>query len=326
MVLGLEDGRDAARVLRLVERPVVEADREGAEAGHVPPREHRDGRRIEPAGKEDAQRHVREQVLAYGEVEHGAQPRRGLHLHRRLAVVIAHVPPALDTRLAARVGQPVARRQLAHALHDRARRRHPIVGEIGGHRLHVELARDARMLEHRLQLGGEDEAVGEHRIVERLDAQPIPRQHQRARGVVPDGEPEHPLEVVERVGAARLPRVHDRLGVRARAEHVTGRRQPPRQLAVVVDFAVERDPHGPVLAGHRLAAALEVDDPETAHAERDGTAHHEALVVGTAVGDAIGHALDDGLIGPAVRPRKHDADDAAHDRYSTPCMPSVSRT
>src|SRR2546426_9225191 len=71
---------------------------------------------------------------------------------------------------------------------------------------------------------------------------------------------------------------------------------------------------------------LEVDDAQPADPEGGRPAHDEALVVGAAVRDAIGHALEDGLLGPAVRPRQHEADDPAHGRYSTPCMPSVSRT
>jgi hypothetical protein len=200
------------------------------------------------------------------------------------------------------------------------------VGEIRGERLGIQLARDAGMLEHRLELGGEREAVGEHGIVERLDPEPVARQHQRARGVVPDGEAEHSLEVVEGVGPAGLPRVHDRFGVRARAEHVSRRGQPRGQLAIVVDLAVERDPDGAILARHRLAARLEVDDAQPADAERGGTADDEALVVGAPVRDPIGHALEDALLGASVRSRQHVADDAAHGRYSTPCMPSVSRT
>jgi len=114
--------------------------------------------------------------------------------------------------------------------------------------------------------------------------------------------------------------VHDGLDIGARSEDVAGRRQPPGQLAIVVDLPIHRDPHRAVFAGHRLATALEIDDAQPAHAERSGTAHDEAHVVRTAVHDAMGHALEEVLVGPAIRPYLHETDDPAHGRYSTLCM------
>jgi len=152
VMFGIEDGRHAPRVFRLVERAVVEAERERAEAAHVTAREHRDDARVEPARQEHAERHVGKQVLADGEVEHRAQPRRGLHFHHRRGAVVAHVPPALHASLAPRVDQPMPWRKLPYGLQNGPRRRHPVVREVRGQRVDVELAGNAGVLEHRFQL------------------------------------------------------------------------------------------------------------------------------------------------------------------------------
>jgi hypothetical protein len=44
------------------------------------------------------------------------------------------------------------------------------------------------------------------------------------------------------------------------------------------------------------------------------------------MGWTIRHRLEDRLVGTPIGAREDVADDAAHGRYSTPCMPSVSRT
>ena len=55
-------------------------------------------------------------------------------------------------------------------------------------------------------------------------------------------------------------------------------------------------------------------------------ADDEARIVRATVGEAVGHRFEDGLVGTPIGARQDIADNAAHGRYSTPCMPSVSRT
>jgi hypothetical protein len=326
VMLGAERGGHCPRVRRLVERGILEADGERLDPSRrVAARDGGHGRRIDAAREEHAERDVGEEMLAHRKVQRRRELRhRGDFLGRPAAV--PDVPPRLELRLARRVHEPVPGRQLAHGAQDRLRRRHPLVGEIRGQRVGIELARDRRVDEHRLQLGGEDDLIGEQRVVERLDAQPVARQHQRLRWGVPHREPEHPLQVLEGVPPPHLPRVDDHLGVRAAAEHVALRAQPARELAIVVDLAVEDHPRRLILARHRLAAGVEVDDLEPPDAEPGRAAHDEAGVVRTAVGEPIGHRFEDRLVGTAVAARQDVADDAAHGRYSTPCKPSVSRT
>src|SRR5688572_4358509 len=176
------------------------------------------------------------------------------------------------------------------------------------------------MRQHRLQLGGEDDLVGQHRVVERLDAEAIAREHQRLRRLVPHGQAEHALEILEGVAATHLPGVDDGLRVRAGPEDVAGGGETAGQLTVVVDLAVEDDPRAAVLAGHRLMAGVEIDDVEAPDAEPGRPADDEAGTVRTTMGETIGHRFENRLVGPPVGARQDVAHDATHERYSTPCI------
>ena len=83
------------------------------------------------------------------------------------------------------------------------------------------------------------------------------------------------------------------------------------ELAIVVDLAVEHDPHGPVFVRHGLLTAGQVDDAQTAHAERDAVAEIDAFLVRATMDHDAAHVsnlvLEDG---PTVPP--HDSGDTAH--------------
>ena len=70
---------------------------------------------------------------------------------------------------------------------------------------------------------------------------------------VPDREREHAAEAVEAVDPPLLERVDDHLGVGVvGAEAMAGRLELGAELGVVVDLAVEDEPHRAVLVRHRL--------------------------------------------------------------------------
>ena len=159
----------------------------------------------------------------------------------------------------------------------RARRRREPERQVGGERLLVEVARRRRMLEDRLDLGAEEHALRQQRVVQRLDAEPIAGEEELAPARVPDREGEHPVQALDARGALLLVEVDDRLGVGRGPEAVPARLEPGAQLAVVVDLAVVGDPDRPVLVGHRLmAGGREVDDREPPMAERDALLRTDA--------------------------------------------------
>ena len=105
-------------------------------------------------------------------------------------------------------------------------------------------------------------------VVQRLDADAVAGEEQRAAPSIPQRDAEHPAQVRERVLAPLLVGVHDGLGIGIRVERVPVRDELRAQLAVVVDLAVEDHPDGAVFVANRLVAAGEVDDAQAAHAER----------------------------------------------------------
>ena len=133
-------------------------------------------------------------------------------------------------------------------------------------------------------------------------------------------------QLLEHVGAPGLVAVDDGLGVAVRDEGVAQRLELGAELLEVVDLAVERDGHGAVGVLHGLAGAFEVDDGQAAKSHRDVVVHEEALVIGPAVGDAIGHILDDRLVRFPVEIDRSESHESAHVAGSPPeRVPARSR-
>src|SRR2546430_4710190 len=91
--------------------------------------------------------------------------------------------------------------------------------QVGIQRLQIDRPLDTLILQDRLELGGKHNgAFRQDRVVERLLAEAIARQHERTRALVPHGEGEHPAESVNTALPALLVEVHDHLSVRLRTE------------------------------------------------------------------------------------------------------------
>ena len=85
---------------------------------------------------------------------------------------------------------------------------------------------------------------------------------------------------------------------------------------MVVDLAVERDPHAPVLVGHGLGAARDVDDRQPAVSEADRSFDPQPLTIGPPVAQDIPHALEPRLVDGLVRIQADDADNPTHGGYA----------
>ncbi len=83
-------------------------------------------------------------------------------------------------------------------------------------------------------------------------------------------------------------------------------------VAVVVDFAVEDDPHLAVGTRHRLLTAGQIDDGEPAMGHHRPMGRFRALLVGTAVGKHAVHRPERVLAGEAALALGVDEYETAH--------------
>ena len=101
---------------------------------------------------------------------------------------------------------------------------------------------DTRVLEERLQLGGEREAARRRVVVERLYPEPVAGEVQHMGARVDDREGEHAHEVGDARAAPLLVGAQHGLGVGVvRDESMPRPYQLGAQLGVVVELAVEHD-------------------------------------------------------------------------------------
>ena len=118
----------------------------------------------------------------------------------------------------------------------------------------------------------------------------------RSLSGIPQADREHAVDRLHESELALLVEVDQHLGVGARAELVAiVQAEVAAELGVVVDLAVEGDPHRAVLVGHRLVpGGADVDDAEPTVPQDHAPirALPEPAVVGTAVGDDFAHPHD----------------------------------
>ncbi len=221
------------------------------------------------------------------------------------------VAPHLDA--AAAQAQPVGRRQRANVAIDGARREKVAQREIAFELGQIDRRIPRRARAQRLDLAREMQRAPELRVEERLLAEPVARDEHLAVPHVVDGEREHALEHRHAVGAVLFVGVHDRFGVRRRAEDVAARDEPRPKRAVVVDLAVEDDPVRAVFVANRLRAAFAIDDREAPVPERRDRIREDALSVGAAVLERRRHAADrPAHAGVEHVVHRHHATDATH--------------
>ena len=187
-------------------------------------------------------------------------------------------------------------------------------GEVRGPRRLVRAGRDARRVQ-RLDLACvQQRPVGLHAVVERLHPEPIPGREKRPGPLVPDGEGEHPDQPVQAgIAPPEIRGQHD-LGVGAAGVRVVGQFRP--KLDVVVDLAVEVDPHGTVGRGHRsVPGGRQVDDREPVVAEPDRAlgVDVDAGVVRAPMAERRDHGVQPAPLQRLPRPR--DPGDAAHQAW-----------
>ena len=206
----------------------------------------------------------------------------------------------------------MSRRQLVDAVEHRVRRGD--VAERGEERRRGR--GDAAGLvgkgEQGLDLGGEAQLVAGSGPEQRLLPGAVARQYEALTGVVPDRQPEHPLELGDAVGAVPGVQGDDGLDVALRPERIPGALAALAQLRGVVDLAVADHPDGAVGALKRLIAGGQVHDREPAGAEARARVADDALAVRPAVGEGGGHRGEPLGVTEGRAGEGHRAEDAAH--------------
>ena len=307
---------DLPRVAELIEGALLEADREGADPlGALLGGQRRQRRGVDASGEQDPDRHVRDQMGAHGVAEPLAQLDRevpaalGAHLalgDRGRARV------ARDLGLAPLPGQKVAGGQLARLLEDRQRSRDRVEGQERLQGIRVEVARESRLPQQRLQLRAEGEDPIGDPVVEGLDPEPVPGQQQPAAARVPEREREHSPQLLDEAGPTLLVEVDQDLGVAVGGEGVAAALEVPAQLAVVVDLTVLDHVDAAVLVGDRLVPAREVDDREAANGQADRPVDHHPVAVGAPMHEALVHRRQRLGVGPGDAVKRDQSTDSTH--------------
>ncbi len=108
--------------------------------------------------------------------------------------------------------------KLAHRAVDRPWGRDESERQVQLDRLRVDLERQASVKGEGAELGGEQHPPAEIRVIERLLAEPVPRQQEPPAARVPEREGEHAVQPLQGLGPPGEKRVQNHLGVGARAE------------------------------------------------------------------------------------------------------------
>jgi hypothetical protein len=194
---------------------------------------------------------------------------------------------------------------------------------------------EARERQESLDLGGKDEMVLGHGIIEWLDAKPIPGAEEPAARSVPDAKSEHAVQPLQARFAPFEIALEQHLGVGARVEVAAPALELRPELLVVVDLTIEYDPGAARARRHRLKAAVgEIQNCQPAVAQRNASRRgrarlagvaekggteavrlrptdDEALAVRAPVGLNVVHPLQDAEVDRASI-QSHDACNAAH--------------
>src|SRR5205085_9682895 len=177
----------------------------------------------------------------------------------RLDLIERNVPPLAHLHFAVAPDEYMRGRKFLDALKDRVRVGRPQKRQILIERLDVEFTFNETRRKERFDLGSEDErrrsvvaCAVRGRVVERLDAEPVACEQERARLFVPQRKGEDAVEMREKICAPLRVGCKQDFRVRVGAKALAARFEFATQLAIVVNLAVEADLKTPVSVTHRL--------------------------------------------------------------------------
>ena len=110
--------------------------------------------------------------------------------------------------------------------------------------------------------------------------------------LIPDGEAEHTVEMIEDIGAPLLVPMYDHFSIASRAKGVTKPFELTAKLGEIIDFTIKDDPNGFLLIRHGLMAALKVDDRQTPEAKAESPRKEIPFVVRAPMYEGSSHGLE----------------------------------
>src|SRR6267378_1478487 len=129
-------------------------------------------------------------------------------------------------------------------------------------------------------------------VINQLDPERVPGEHQPASPAIPYRQTEHAVEMIEYLIAPLLIPVDDDFRIGSGAEDVPICFQLAPELKKIVDLAIEDHPDGLFLVRHGLVATRKIDDREPSKTESERPCHVIALVIRASMDKALGHLLD----------------------------------
>src|SRR5262249_5871257 len=301
VMVGLEGQRHRARVLQLVRVALGESDGEGFDRlFHKAAHDRRDRARIDAAGEEHSERHISHQVRLDAFVEEFAESLDVLRFIQPLfRLREVNIPVALDLDLAVAPDQRVAGRQSLDTVKERLFARGVTVRRVIGERVVIQLRPDRARLDERLDLRSEVErAVILYGVIQRLDAEPVTRDHEPPAAAVPDRVGEHPAQPLDATRPELLVEADDRFSVRRTAMAWAPWARPRAKLRWAAAPAGEGAPDASVLVGHGLAAPAKIYYGQSSMPKPAGPVYQDPGVARAAMGERIPHRDEPRLVHP----------------------------
>src|SRR5437867_610734 len=208
--------------------------------------------------------------------------------------------------------QRVSGRELANSREHHLLARDVTEGEILSECALVEFRLYARVGKNCLDLRAKNKLFVVIKIVERLDPEPITRDEEAPQAAIPDGESEHPTQMLQAVAAVLFIQMNNRFSIALGAITVAPRLELRAQFAVIVDFAVIDDPQALVLVADRLVTSADIDNAEAPHGQSNVAFDKEAVVVRPSVHDLRIHLRQRVALNAPFLSGIHNSADSTH--------------
>src|SRR6185295_11309671 len=128
------------------------------------------------------------------------------------------------------------------------------------------------------------------KVVERLHTQAIARDKKLAPALVPNREREHAAQVLNASGSMLFIQVKNGFGIAMSLVDVSAGFELFTKVCMIVNFAVIGDVKSGVFICHRLMAALDVHNAQTAMPKTNCAIHENTFIIRTAMRDDVAHA------------------------------------